>query len=117
VFTARYALSPYIKRIRFVFKGLKHKRFTYFLTATTEPVVRNFSTILQIVLFNGTVVAAFCFMAHFFHECCKLTLFDRKHLEDHLNDSETTDKTSERQRDDVIMSRLALHNSYAWPSD
>jgi hypothetical protein len=25
VFTARYALSPYIKQIRFVFKGLKHK--------------------------------------------------------------------------------------------
>jgi hypothetical protein len=23
VFTARYALSPYIKQIRFVFKGLK----------------------------------------------------------------------------------------------
>jgi hypothetical protein len=26
VFTARYALSPYIKQIRFVFKGLKRKR-------------------------------------------------------------------------------------------
>jgi hypothetical protein len=26
VFTARYALSPYIKQIRFVFKGLKHIR-------------------------------------------------------------------------------------------
>jgi hypothetical protein len=26
MFTARYALSPYIKQIRFVFKGLKHIR-------------------------------------------------------------------------------------------
>jgi hypothetical protein len=26
VFTARYALSPYIKQIRFVFKGLIHTR-------------------------------------------------------------------------------------------
>jgi hypothetical protein len=25
VFTARYALSPYIKQIRFVFKGLIHE--------------------------------------------------------------------------------------------
>jgi hypothetical protein len=30
VFTARYALSPYIKQIRFVFKGLnEHKNFTF----------------------------------------------------------------------------------------
>jgi hypothetical protein len=30
VFTARYALSPYIKQIRFVFKGLKYvTTFTY----------------------------------------------------------------------------------------
>jgi hypothetical protein len=27
VFTARYALSPYIKQIRFVFKGLKVQRY------------------------------------------------------------------------------------------
>jgi hypothetical protein len=29
VFTARYALSPYIKQIRFVFKGLKATKLFY----------------------------------------------------------------------------------------
>jgi hypothetical protein len=50
VFTARYALSPYIKQIRFVFKGLKWRRgFVKNVTdfciqnSTVKPCVHNVS--------------------------------------------------------------------------
>jgi hypothetical protein len=48
VFTARYALSPYIKQIRFVFKGLSRvhttedtSRAAYVLTASNKRFMRN----------------------------------------------------------------------------
>jgi hypothetical protein len=43
VFTARYALSPYIKQIRFVFKGLIHvflSRYLTFLGGIEEKCVK-----------------------------------------------------------------------------
>jgi hypothetical protein len=43
VFTARYALSPYIKQIRFVFKGLNS-----FVTFTVDSQVLNTSEILSL---------------------------------------------------------------------
>jgi hypothetical protein len=38
VFTARYALSPYIKQIRFVFKGLKREAVHFYLNNAVKPV-------------------------------------------------------------------------------
>jgi hypothetical protein len=38
VFTARYALSPCIKQIRFVFKGLKVKRQSNPITGLDRPL-------------------------------------------------------------------------------
>jgi hypothetical protein len=37
VFTARYALSPYIKQIRFVFKGLTERLLTFKGLLMTAP--------------------------------------------------------------------------------
>jgi hypothetical protein len=42
VFTARYALSPYIKQIRFVFKGLIYVSNAYFSGALHEENVTEF---------------------------------------------------------------------------
>jgi hypothetical protein len=41
VFTARYALSPYIKQIRFVFKGLKIGDFPFYIMDTLQMRVEN----------------------------------------------------------------------------
>jgi hypothetical protein len=54
VFTARYALSPYIKQIRFVFKGLITT-----IIAIKINVVINCSLILGLMLFfrnDGTLL-------------------------------------------------------------
>jgi hypothetical protein len=40
VFTARYALSPYIKQIRFVFKGLIHVTVLFFPLHTAPQWAR-----------------------------------------------------------------------------
>jgi hypothetical protein len=42
VFTARYALSPYIKQIRFVFKGLNILTVTTLITVVRQPNIHYF---------------------------------------------------------------------------
>jgi hypothetical protein len=41
VFTARYALSPYIKQIRFVFEGLIYNHFKLFVLHCTGIISVN----------------------------------------------------------------------------
>jgi hypothetical protein len=51
VFTARYALSPYIKQIRFVFKGLiKHLIFTTIITVGTVTAITRVSSVSKVTL-------------------------------------------------------------------
>jgi hypothetical protein len=47
VFTARYALSPYIKQIRFVFKGLMNKEWARIRKAPVVTALEALSWDLQ----------------------------------------------------------------------
>jgi hypothetical protein len=55
VFTARYALSPYIKQIRFVFKGLKNaiRVWAYFSCVIITVSLCSTSSISHKYLFNA----------------------------------------------------------------
>jgi hypothetical protein len=50
VFTARYALSPYIKQIRFVFKGLKCAQSAKHFRFSSKPLYHAFHVEIFIVL-------------------------------------------------------------------
>jgi hypothetical protein len=57
VFTARYALSPYIKQIRFVFKGLNLLYNSTVLLATgNKPEVSNEKNLVLLNAISPTVV-------------------------------------------------------------
>jgi hypothetical protein len=57
VFTARYALSPYIKQIRFVFEGLIYMNMRYGMYGDTHSYLRAYSrgklSILPLVTLLG----------------------------------------------------------------
>jgi hypothetical protein len=67
VFTARYALSPYIKQIRFVFKGLRE----HALMGRQVKIVRN-----AVIL--GTVLAMACHIFSTWYKLRSLGYFDRE---------------------------------------
>jgi hypothetical protein len=56
VFTARYALSPYIKQIRFVFKGLIQWVLTCRLNNPRAYYNSNYHIVLYVILFYCVVI-------------------------------------------------------------
>jgi hypothetical protein len=62
VFTARYALSPYIKQICFVFKGLNVKNsFSHLLSCVTTSILKEGSDVIQRVSVDSSVRYVFCY--------------------------------------------------------
>jgi hypothetical protein len=82
VFTARYALSPYIKQIRFVFKGLNqagHQLRTVVAVVTGHAPVKKHLNIMA--LFGGDTNCRFCRMepetAYSIVCCCETLAYQR----------------------------------------
>jgi hypothetical protein len=92
VFTARYALSPYIKQIRFVFKGLKQSLDCVFHVLQYEELYIYSSQCFGFLLFNQRVfwIQRSCLFWHVGIELLNTVLIELRVLSVNESDQKRT---------------------------